>query len=624
MFKSRFLFRKKTFNDDNVHSTNLHRVLGLLDVTAIGISSTLGSGIYVLAGTVITSFTGPSILLSFIIAGLATFFSGICYAELGSRVPRSGSAYIYIYVTIGELIAFIMGWDLILEYIIGSASVANALSQYIDTFTGRKIRAYFIKTMPIHNEYLGEYPDFLAFGFVIIITALMCIGVKESARINKVFTVLNIAVLAVIIIGGATKINPANWNIDTHNLTWTDINNKNQSCPASARCGTGGFMPFGIDGIFNGAAKCFYAYIGFDAIASTGEEVTNPKRNIPLSIFITLIIVSVLYCSLSSVLTLMIPYYILDADAPIPHAFNYAQLYWLQYIVSIGAVVSLITCLYAGMFPMPRIIYSMASDGLIFKFFGKVMPKLKTPYVATISAGLISAVLSSIFNLNELVEMISIGTLMAYSLVSLCVLILRYRPPALSNDYDMFEYEKRTNTDGQLNNDEISSEDGLVKRLFAPSTKRANNFSYRLVNLLTIISVMIIVISCFILSKTDMTTPTSISIVAILMALLVVFSIVIWCQPQDSTIETFKAPLIPFLPFASVFINTYMMTTLSGITWFRFLVWFLFGMLVYCAYGIRNSKENKFKKNQAWWFPCYFKQETVVDTGEPEIRKFEE
>jgi amino acid transporter len=170
MFRTDFLFRKKKFDSSSVVSTNLHRILNLFDVTAIGISSTLGSGIYVLAGTVITSLTGPSIILSFVIAGIATFISGLCYAELGAKVPRSGSAYVYIYVTIGEVIAFIMGWDLILEYVIGSASVANALSQYIDSFTGRKMRAYLSKNLPISVPYLGSYPDFLAFGIVMVVT----------------------------------------------------------------------------------------------------------------------------------------------------------------------------------------------------------------------------------------------------------------------------------------------------------------------------------------------------------------------------------------------------------------------------------------------------------------------
>lgn len=191
------------------------RVLGLWDITAIGISSTLGSGIYVLAGTVITSFSGPSIILSFIVAGIATFLSGMCYAELGARVPRSGSAYVYIYVTIGEMLAFIMGWDLILEYVIGSASVANALSQYVDSFAGRKIRAFLSAKLPLGSEYLGTYPDFLAFAFVIIVTGLMIIGVKESARLNKLFTLFNITILSVIIIGGATKTHPHFWHVDT-------------------------------------------------------------------------------------------------------------------------------------------------------------------------------------------------------------------------------------------------------------------------------------------------------------------------------------------------------------------------------------------------------------------------
>jgi amino acid transporter len=171
----------------------------------------------------------------------------------------------------------------------------------------------------------------------------LILGVKESTLLNKIFTAINVLIMAFIIVVGATQVNPANWRIDTANLTWTDIHGQNHSCPESARCGAGGFFPYGLQGVIDGAAKCFYAFVGFDVIASTGEEVVNPKRNIPLAICLTLITVAILYCGLSAVLTLMIPYYYLDADTALAHAFEYVGLDWAKYIVTTGAAISLAT-----------------------------------------------------------------------------------------------------------------------------------------------------------------------------------------------------------------------------------------------------------------------------------------
>lgn len=605
----KFLTRKKKFDDESVSASGLRRVMGVLDVTAIGISSTLGSGIYVLSGSIIAAFSGPSIILSFIIAGIGTFFSGICYAELGARVPRSGSAYVYIYVTIGEFVGFIMGWDLILEYMIGVASVANALSKYIDFLAGNRIQNALKAAMPMNVPGLGPYPDFFAFFLVSIVTCLMIIGVKESSFINKIFTMLNITVLSFIIITGATKANFDNWSISVNNnISWTSAENKTETCSNSIRCGNGGFAPFGITGLIHGAAKCFYAYIGFDAIASTGEEVVNPKRNIPLSILLTLAIASVLYCGLSGVLTLMIPYYLINPSTPLPSAFQYAQLNWATYVVSAGAVASLSTCLYGGMFPMPRIVYSMASDGLIFKFLSKLTPRFKTPFVASIVTGLISGTLSTIFDLNELVDMLSIGTLMAYTLVSVCVLILRYKPERNDDEkeYDLDEKQPRKKTAQMISLFFGYSDQLIWERLFTTSLKTPNRANYRFVITFTFIALFHVVgLSALLSFASNLLNPLTIVFIIYFLVVITIVSLIIWRQPQVTNIKTFKIPLVPFLPLLSVLVNVYMMMTLTATTWARFLIWFAIGLVVYFAYGIRNSGENpRNKKNKNVVFPC--------------------
>ena len=255
--------QKKHVDPKTLSQSQLSRCLSIFDLTSLGIGSTLGAGIYVLAGEVARTIAGPSIVISFFIAAVASILSGLCYAEFGARVPKAGSAYIYSYVTIGELCAFVIGWNLFLEYVIGGSSVARAWSDYFDSVLDGKIRNFTLTHFgEIHVNGLSTYPDFFALSLVLLVTLILAVGVKNSSRFNIIFTGINLFVILFITSVGLYYAKAENWTRD--------------------------FAPFGVSGIFSGAATCFYAFVGFDVIATTGEEARNPSRAIPISIVLAL------------------------------------------------------------------------------------------------------------------------------------------------------------------------------------------------------------------------------------------------------------------------------------------------------------------------------------------------
>ncbi|XP_044575574.1 cationic amino acid transporter 2-like [Cotesia glomerata] len=558
--------RKKLISSPT--ESGLARCLSTLDLTALGIGSTLGVGVYVLAGSVAKNLAGPAVVISFAIAAVASMFAGLCYAEFGARVPKAGSAYVYSYVTMGEFTAFLIGWTLILEYVIGSASVVRGLSTYVDALFNNSMRTAFESAAHFDNANFSPYLDFFAFGITIAFSVALAFGAKESSLANNFFTLVNLGVVVFVVCAGSVKANVDNWKIDT--------GCKKEPCGPR---GTGGFMPYGIEGIIKGAASCFYGFIGFDCVATAGEEAKNPKKSIPIAIVASLTVVFLAYFGVSAVLTTVLPYYEQDPKAPFPHLFDVIGWNWAKWLVSIGAICGLCSSLLGAMFPLPRVIYAMASDGLIFKWMGRVSSRFHTPMYGTLSAGFLTGVLAAVFDLEQLVKMMSIGTLLAYSIVAACVLILRYE--------ESEAYEKKVDRDPR------------TFRFIAMQLINANNInmSTKLTSQIVSTLVFIYFILCFgvtsiikfFIEEISEGQVWIISLLVILIFLLIATLTFIYYQPVSGRKLTFSVPLVPFLPAFSILVNVHLMMMLDIMTWVRFSIWMIIGLMIYFSYGVWNS-----------------------------------
>ncbi|XP_031558493.1 high affinity cationic amino acid transporter 1-like [Actinia tenebrosa] len=567
----------------------LRRCLNTFDLTALGVGTVIGAGLYVVTGELARDVAGPAVVISFFIAAAAAFLSGLCYAEFSSRIPKAGSAYIYTYVALGELFAFIVGWNMILEYLIAAASLARSCSEYINSIAGGEIYKFFINDIASWKDitFLGPFPDFLAMAIGVIITVIVCLGVQHSAIFNKITTVINILVICFVIIAGLFYVESNNW-----------------SSPKK-------FAPYGVSGILTAAGSCFYAFVGFDAIATAGEEAINPKRSLPLSIMFCLIISFLAYFGVATVLTLILPYHRLSRFAPLAEAFATRGFPAARYVISIGAICATSSCLMCNSFAAPRVVYSMASDGLLFSFFAKVNQRTFVPVRATVLDGLIVCTLAVIMDIRQLVEMLSIGTLVAYSMVALSVLLTRYQPgvPSVTIEGDVYQENTRKwlkklcckKEDKEGDYEVLSNEDEKVQQdtdfmtssdmeKAEPSPESCCRASFAAASLVLGITGLCLTLTLAYphLAKKEVWAI----LLACFFGLVILMSLmVLERQPKNDATFPFMVPGCPYLPTISIFINVLLVVKLKYWTYVRFGIWMVLGFFIYFFYGYRHSNE---------------------------------
>jgi APA family basic amino acid/polyamine antiporter len=410
----------------------LRRVLGPVQLTSLGVGAIIGTGIFVLTGIAAHDKTGPALMLSFVAAGVACIFAALCYAEFASMVPVAGSAYTYAYATLGELAAWVIGWDLILEYAVASATVAHGWSHYFQDFIGifglslpQAFRTAPFDFNPARGEFLGTgaWFDLPAIVIAGLVTWVLVIGIRESAGFNTAMVSVKLAVVLFVLVVGAFHVDTANWTpFAPFGLTGISFFGKTlfgQSGPAGE--------PLGM---LAGAAIIFFAYIGFDSVSTHAEEARRPQKDVPIGIITSLVLCTVLYILVSAVLTGMVRYDRIDIDAPVSDAFRQAGLPWAQLIISLGALTGITSVLLVMMLSQPRVWLAMARDGLFPpSFFGAVHERYRTPWKSTILTGVIVATLGAFLPLRILAELVNIGTLLAFVIVCAAVLIMRIRHP---------------------------------------------------------------------------------------------------------------------------------------------------------------------------------------------------
>ena len=554
--------------DDHIQGTNLVRTLRLKDLVSFGIAAIIGAGIFSTIGNA-SAAGGPGVSLLFIFTAIACGFSALCYAQFASSIPVSGSAYTYAYASFGELVAWIIGWDLLMEYAIGNIAVAISWSDYFTALLqgmGMGIPQYLTMdflsasrgfdqatTLIAEGQTLAQLPGYLqeaylawlnapvvggirlvadipALAITFLITYLVYIGIKESKRTANLLVLLKLIVILLVIAVGAFYVNPENWSP---------------------------FAPHGISGILKGVSAVFFAYIGFDAISTTAEECENPQRDLPRAMILALIICTTLYVILALILTGMVPYYELAVGDPLAFVFSRVDLDVIAGIVAVSAIVAMASVLLVFQYGQPRIWMSMSRDGLLPKIFSSIHPKYKTPWFATIVTGFVVAIPALFMNLTEVTDLTSIGTLFAFVLVCGGILIMEEKQKQLTTTHKGFRVPY-VNAKFTLPLILIA----VVSTLYAYNQQEFGTFFStqggweEFQHKLPLLGFIVITAIMLVLSFTR------------------------------------NLSLIPVLGLLT---NLYLMTELGITNWSRFLIWLAIGLVLYFAYGYHNSKLRQHK-----------------------------
>ncbi|MDN0084742.1 amino acid permease [Crenobacter sp. SG2305] len=402
----------------------LTRTLGALSITAMGVGAIIGAGIFVLTGTAAAQYAGPSIILSFILGGTACAFIGLCYSELAAMLPVCGSTYTYTYATLGELFAWIIGWDLILEYAMGAATVAVGWSGYFVSLS-RNAGINIPPSLTASPGVIVKMPDgtqvagivnLPAVFIIVVLTTMLVLGTKESVRLNNIMVAIKLFVVVAFVAIGVFFVRPTNWH---------------PFIPKN----TGEFGSFGTSGILRGAAVVFFAFLGFDAVSTAAQEARNPRRDMPIGILGSLAICTLLYIAVAGVLSGLVPYIELNVPDPIAKGVDVIGIGWFSILIKVGALTGLTTVILVLLYGQSRIFFTMSQDGLLPRLFTRVHPRLHTPYLSQMMIGTLVAVAAALTPINVLGEMVSIGTLFAFVLVCGAVVYLRRSDPQASRPF---------------------------------------------------------------------------------------------------------------------------------------------------------------------------------------------
>ncbi len=550
MFSFRQLSRRKTLESiireqNNREGQGLHRTLGVRDLTFLGIAAVIGAGIFATIGEACSN-GGPGVILLFVLVAIACGFSALCYASFSSLIPISGSAYTYAYASFGELVAWIIGWDLIIEYAIGNITVAISWSNYFTeilkgfglhlpawlTTDFMTARTAFMGNATGTEPYLAwmEAPHFLgvpvvldipAFLIVVLITVLIYVGIKESRNASNAMVILKLAVIFVVIIAGAFYVKPENWSP---------------------------FMPNGFTGVLKGVAGVFFAYIGFDAVSTTAEECKDPQRDLPRGMILALIICTILYILVALVVTGMVPYHTLaGVGDPLAFIFKSVNADWVAFIVSLSAIVAMASVLLVFQLGQPRIWMSMSRDGLLPPIFSKIHPKYRTPAFATIVTGVLVAIPAMLLNITVVTDLTSIGTLAAFVIVCGGVIVLDVKHPEMKGKFRIPYWPSK---------------------YFLP---------------------IIWVIAIFLLEKYAPGYRSGLvpATLAEFEHLIPMYVFLLTALALTVMSFSMRISLIPALGLLSCL---YLMSEIPAASWWRLLAWFAIGLVIYFGYGHRHSK----------------------------------